>query len=473
MKQSKPTIPTKPLQNTQSNDKFNSMLLKRKNQTREVEEFDSNSVIFNDQYFTTAQEKFINNKVLPYEQNFAKRGQTRRIYKSLEHLLLDNIQYYNRIIRTLFVLFENRSIQDGKSLGHVENPFKGLSRALYKKKITPTQLYYIALLPPDFTHDEFTLGFPDVEHGIKHKKVLTKQDRITMFTKLGTHNRFKLLYELARISTGSEPGDTYSSILERDKTPYKFLKTIIPYKYQKAINVGFNEQNEESVAFGESYTTFLTMLDYFKETIPDQYVSIRRDSVQFHNFISSIHSCYVLGGNYVIMSSFPFADSVLHSYVRDRPMLEEYACNTEFLEFALSEMLNSKDNIDKFYGIKLLSNGSVSSIRIKRGAGGMAINETTFDNKGNVIYEITCAKVRSVGRAIKIIIHQFHYYVFDINKANVINTNLNSVPDVLNHISEVVTRYQTDSDDIAQKYDVEVERVMKKYIKFVKDKKKL
>lgn len=469
----KKTTSSKPLQNIEKNDKFNSMLLKSKKQTKAVEEFDVNTTIFNEYYFNEANEKYLNNTILPVEQKIYKRGLLRKVYKSFEHLMLDNIQYYSRIIRTVFVLFENRSINDGKSHGLVESPFKGLSRQLYKKKITPTQLYYISLLPPDFSHDEFAIAFPDVNHGIEHKKELTAGDRIIMFKKLTTHNRFKLLHELARLNTNSAPTDSYSVILQNDKTPYKFLKTIIPYKYQKAINVDFQGQNEESREFMQSYTKFLNTLGYFKDVMPDQYVSLRRDSVQFHECKTATHSCYVLGGNYVLMSSKPFYPSVMESYVRDRPMLMEYDCNTEFMEFALIEMLSNKDNIDKFYGIKLLSNGSVSSIRIKRGAGGMAINETTFDKKGNVIYEITCIKVRSIERAIKIIVNQFHYYVFDIDKANVINTNLMDVNDVMNHVSEVVTRYQTESEDISAKYDIEVERVMKKYIKFVKEKKHL
>ncbi|AFF28070.1 gp72 [Sphingomonas phage PAU] len=465
----KHTVPT----THQPQDKFNSLLLKRRNQSKDIDEFDVNSVIFNEQFFIEASEKYVTDMVSHTEQELFRTRKIRRIYKSFEHLILDNIQYYSRIIRTIYLLFENRNVQDGRSYGLVENPFRGLSRSLYKQKLTPTQVYYLALLPSDFTYHEFMFTYPDSEHEIEEKR-LTKADRAVMFQSLVNHNRFKLLHELARINTKSDESESYSQILEKDKTPYRFLKTIMPYKFQKAIKVDLLEQQEDALSFADNYMEYLKLLDTLNSELPNYYASIRTDSVQLFNKITYAKSSWVLKTPLAIETDEAFPEELTKNYVKYREDIMKYHINTEFLEFALYEMLTeSRLNIDKFYGIKSLTDGSVSSIRLRRKVGGLMIVETTFDKHGNSISEKELIQLRSLSSAIKIIVKQFNYYVFDIDKANVINTNLESVGDVMNHISEVVTRYQTESEDITDKYNEEVERVMKTYISFIKEQRQI
>lgn len=460
----------------QVTDSFNSLLLlKRKRGKKDIEEIDTDNIIFNDKFYIDAQDKYIKDSITKVEIALHKSKKIRKVYKSFEHLLIDNVTYYSRIIRTIYFLFENRGVQDGKSHGYVENPFRGLSRALYKQKITPTQLYYIALLPPDFTFSEFMYAFPDVIHGIPDSNELTSAHRGVMFQALSNHARFKILHELARITTQSSISDSYSKILNADKTPYRFLKTIMPYKYQKSINIDIQGKHEESLIISESYGKFLSVLKRLSKSMPDEYTSLRLESVQMHNMSNPYYAYYMLeeSENH-LCSTGSISMDIVKSCENDKQFINEFQFDSTFLELALLELLSeSKENVDKFYGIKLFTHGGVSSIRLKRSRGGIQIKETTFDKKGNVIMERVSATLKSLRKTARIVINQFRYFVFDIDKANVINTNLLDVGDVMNHITEVVVRHQKDSTDLSDKYDKEVERVMKQYVDHIKEQRKL
>lgn len=456
---------------TKDLDNFNALMLKRKSGRKDVDDFDR-SKIFNDDYFITARTKYVKDGVTPQEFEMYSNKTIRKVYASFEQLIMDNIQYYDRIIRTVFFLFENRMVHEGRSYGHIENPYVKMSRKLYKNKITPTELYYIAMLPPDFLFDEFTLAYPDVVHGVMRSKKLAPDKRAVMFACLhANHNRFKLLHELARTQTGSNTSDSYSSVLSKDLTSYKFLKTILPYQYQKAIQAALSGLADDSEEFKDTYTSYVNILNKFGKNLPDQHTSLRSDALHFYDMKNKSWVYYSLSNEYNLSSAFPFPETVINNYKNFRKWLDCYEINTKFLEQAMCEMLKNRDTLSKFYGIKSLSNGSVSSVRLISAAGaGIHVKETMFDSKGQVVSEEITFKLKKIERVAEVIINQLNYYVFDVDKPNVINTNLKDPEDVLKHITEVVERFQSATSELHDKYNEEVDKVMQEYIKEFKQK---
>ena len=64
---------------------------------------------FKDEWYYRAK-NYVHNTITEQEYKLYKAGKIRKLYDSFEYLLLDNLKYYNRIIRTIIWLYENELI---------------------------------------------------------------------------------------------------------------------------------------------------------------------------------------------------------------------------------------------------------------------------------------------------------------------------------------------------------------------------
>lgn len=114
-----------------------------------------NIPFFNDTYYKRAK-KYVLNTITNEEVELYNQNKITRLYSSFEELLLHNIKYYSRFIRTILWLYENVLIQDGKIITRER-------KIRYKIPMSCTKIYYIVMCNNDMTRDEIFYGYPQLK----------------------------------------------------------------------------------------------------------------------------------------------------------------------------------------------------------------------------------------------------------------------------------------------------------------------
>lgn len=167
--------------------------------------------MFNDQYFYKAK-KHVINTITKQEFELYKAGKIRKIYDSFEFMLLDNIKFYNRIIRTIILLYDNILIDHGKVVDYVE-------REAYKISMTPTKFYYLILCNIDSTRDEIIYAYDKLSN-------LNCSTFKEFFPYLIDITAFSFNLTLVKNLNKRNGLKTYSKLLESDITDEKFIKKV-------------------------------------------------------------------------------------------------------------------------------------------------------------------------------------------------------------------------------------------------------
>lgn len=163
---------------------------------------------FNDPYFNRAKQ-YVINTITEEEILLYKDGHIRKIYSSFEELLLDNIQYYSRIIRTILWLYENVLIQDGERLYSEKKP-------RYKIPMTCTKFYYLIMLDNSSTQHEIHYGYPQ----LGKTRATTFQGLFKKLIEIGSF-AFNVVYTTERYKTKS-----YQRAFNSDITDENYLYRI-------------------------------------------------------------------------------------------------------------------------------------------------------------------------------------------------------------------------------------------------------
>ena len=87
--------------------------------------------LFNDLWYDSASQ-YVENTITEQELILYKTGKIRNLYESLGHCLIDNLQHYDRIVRTVILMFENKLIHNGSVIEGSPSRKK-----IWRQKITP------------------------------------------------------------------------------------------------------------------------------------------------------------------------------------------------------------------------------------------------------------------------------------------------------------------------------------------------
>jgi hypothetical protein len=110
----------------------------------------SKPLIFEDiEYFMLLH--YVENVITPEELAAYNNGMLRRLYSSFETMLMDNIEYYDRIITYCMMHFLNRYSMDGKSYENVPDHIIHIDT-------TPTKIWCAAMISPSSTKWEQEYG---------------------------------------------------------------------------------------------------------------------------------------------------------------------------------------------------------------------------------------------------------------------------------------------------------------------------
>lgn len=166
--------------------------------------------IFNDYFFERAR-KYVKNEITQEEVDLYTLGKIRKIYGSFEELLLDNIEYYSRIVRTVLWLYENTLVHNGKIITKVD-------KVKYSIPMTATRFYYICLTQIDFTRDEILYGYPQLGAACKGNNLV---EFFKQLLKIGSF-AFNVAFSTEQANTKS-----YQRAFELDTTNNDYLHRVI------------------------------------------------------------------------------------------------------------------------------------------------------------------------------------------------------------------------------------------------------
>lgn len=200
-------------------------------------------IYFDDQYYKRAK-RFVINTITEEEYRLYKDGKLRKIYDSFEYLLLDNIQYYNRIIRTIILLYDNMIIDHGKVIDFA-------NRGQYKRPMTPTKFYYLIMCNIDFSRDEIIFAYDTLKDypGNSFKDLYKYLKDITAFN-------FNLSFTASLQNVKS-----YTKLLANDTTDEKYLDKITSNINNEAVYIT-SEDLEKSIE--GTLATFENMCEVYE-----------------------------------------------------------------------------------------------------------------------------------------------------------------------------------------------------------------
>lgn len=165
--------------------------------------------IFNDKWFDLCS-KHVTNTITEQEYKLYSEGKIRKVYESFEHLLVDNLEYYERIIRSLLILYENTFVIAGKFIDKIP-------KSSFTIPMTPTHIYYMCLMPLDATRDEILVGYPSLE-----KYEFT--DLTGCFKQLCRINAFKINLQYCKDKFGAK---SYADGISQDITNTGYIESVL------------------------------------------------------------------------------------------------------------------------------------------------------------------------------------------------------------------------------------------------------
>lgn len=260
---------------------------------------------FKDEWYYRAK-NYVHNTITEQEYKLYKAGKIRKLYDSFEYLLLDNLKYYNRIIRTIIWLYENELIDHGKSIDKI-------NKNEFKVPMTPTVFYYIILLPIDATRDECLLAFPSIAS-------YSGENFVELFKPISKINAFKFNMAYCK---GMYECKTYLQTLERDITNTSFLSKITEDIDNESIpltRAGMSKALEETMLTVERMANIYHKINrHLKKRT--QFVNIKPTRISIFD-ANSEHECKYENGKIVRQSVRNFRgcfeyDAIFSKYLKE------------------------------------------------------------------------------------------------------------------------------------------------------------
>lgn len=242
--------------------------------------------LFDDPWFTIAQQHVINT-ITKEEYGLYKAKRIRKIYESFEHMVLDNIEYYDRIIRTIVWLYENKFVVRGKMVDTIK-------KNAFKVPMTPTVFYYIILMPTDALVDEMYLAFPSLRDHIG-------STFLELFKPMVRINAFKMNMTYCKGYYGTK---NYAEQLELDKTPSKYLNKVLHFMSDDILAVtkqGLIKDMKNIVSMTKQMVDMYNLFEPMLDKKANEYCNIKPTKVMLFS-PNSEYECIFEGGKVIRQS---------------------------------------------------------------------------------------------------------------------------------------------------------------------------
>ena len=340
--------------------------------------------MFKDELFHRAK-RYVNPEITQEEAHLYVSGRIRKIYSSLEELLLDNISYYNRIIRSLLVFYENRVYEFGKYVGSLE-------KTKYTELMTPTRLYYLILVQPDFNRDEILLGHPQ----LKSTEGQTFRDLLPHLIKIGSFN-FIASYTNTKFNTRS-----YTKGLSLDLTPNDFINKILDIKTVCYVDKKSLTEDFDKVQMIEGNVTSLEKM-FYPYIKTKTFLSFTPSSLKISTADYSSSLSYSLNQiNRSLTGSFKKAKRIevlISSKIED--LSDIFKINHELVS-DMTTLMSICGSMIQYFGkdfiaYRISSSGVYSTIVSKRFWNNRRLIETFYDKDNNPIH----IQIKTFGKLVK------------------------------------------------------------------------
>lgn len=180
--------------------------------------------------------KHVINTITEQEYKLYSEGKIRKVYESFEHLLVDNLEYYERIIRSLLILYENTFIIAGKFIDKIP-------KSSFKISMTPTHIYYMCLMPLDATREEILIGYPSLE---KYEFA----DLSGCFKQLCRINAFKINLQYCKDKYGAK---SYADGIISDITNTGYIESVLG---ELSKDITIIDKNQLAISLEHSIQTY-------------------------------------------------------------------------------------------------------------------------------------------------------------------------------------------------------------------------
>lgn len=388
--------------------------------------------IFNDRFFDRAR-RYVKNEVTQEEVDLFTTGQIRKIYGSFEELLLDNIEYYSRIIRTILWLYENTLVSNGKIIVKTD-------KVKYKIPMTATKFFYICMIQPDFNRSEILYGYPQISYANGQ----TFQELWPELLKIGSFT-FNVTYSIEHCNTKS-----YQTAFENDVTDPDYLSRVVVNSRFVYIDRAILSVDIASVV--RMNETMFYNFDSLKEHVMEYtFVDSRPNGI---SYLGPGYAEELLftpfgirrdqTGSLEDTFSFDASLSKHMTYINIRKnQIYEELDNIKNLKLICSSMIQNYRR--KFKAVRLHYDGQgYSVITIKKFWNNFRIIELCFRNN-SLLYK----RQLNIGKLHKVVkyIVENGYFIYTINQIedSIKIAQLDDPEEILNHFTEYINRTFVDS----------------------------
>ena len=378
--------------------------------------------MFKDELFYRAR-KYVSNEITLEEAELYLSKRIRKIYSSFEELLLDNIIYYNRIIRSVLVFYENRIYEYGSFVGSFE-------KTKYTKNMTPTRLYHLILVQGDFGRDEILLGHPQ----LKTVPGDTFRELLPHLINIGSFN-FIASYTSAKYKSRS-----YMKCLELDVTSNQYINKVLDIKTICYIDKKSIEDEFERVLL------ISNNMDMIRDVVPETKNSLLSISPLSISSMSQYYSWSLLKKDEKMIRTqvgdVRLMKKIDLSVSRNIEVIDDlFSQNTSLLKdlqslYAICGSMIQFLKVD-FVGYKRFGSGSYMKLKAKRFWNNYRIIEHVLDSNGNILHH----QSRTFGKLSKAVdyIISTGYFVYgdeSDKKSNVMNIAMTESYDQLFEVYE-------------------------------------
>lgn len=388
--------------------------------------------IFNDILFDRAR-RYVKNEITQEEVDLYSLGKIRKIYGSFEELLLDNIEYYSRIIRTILWLYENTLVNNGKIIMKTD-------KVRYKIPMTATKFYYLCLCQSEFNKDEIMYGYPQIGYA----KGNTFVDLWPELLKVGSF-AFNVSFSIEHANTKS-----YQVAFEHDITDTTYLSKII-------VNSKFVYIDRAILSIDIS--NIIRMNEKLFYNYADLESTIKNNEV----IDSRPNGISYLGGGY--SEDVTFTDSSIKRIQTGsiEDTIDFDCLFSKSIRTINNRRIDIQNELSSLQNMKMICTSMIQNYRRKfkavrlhhDGNGHSIITIQKFWNNFRVIEfcfhnnQLLYKKVQNVGKLHKVVnyIVSNGYFVYTINQVedSIKIANLDDPEEILNHFTEYINRTFVDS----------------------------
>lgn len=409
--------------------------------------------IFNDRFFDRAR-RYVKNEITQEEVDLFTTGQIRKVYGSFEELLLDNIEYYSRILRTILWLYENTLVSNGKIIIKTD-------KTRYKIPMTATKFYYICMIQPDFNRSEIIYGYPQISYAQGN----TFQELWPELLKVGSFV-FNVTYSVEHSNTKS-----YQVAFENDVTNSDYLSKVVVNSRFIYIDRAILSTDIASVV--RMNETMFYNFDALKEHITDYtFVDSRPNGISYLGPGYSEELMFTPFGirrdqTGSLEDTFPFdatlTSQLVYLNIRKNSIYQELD-SIQNLKLICSSMIQNYRR--KFKAVRLhYDNLGYSVITIQKFWNNFRVIELCFRNN-SLLYK----RQFNIGKLHKVVkyIVENGYFIYTINQIedSIKIAQLDDPEAILNHFTEYINRTFVDSTLRLELMENETTRIiehMKRY----------